>query len=180
MNKLTWIAGSLAVSVLTACGSMSGMSGSGTAAAKMSSVDLTFIERAAQNGWAEVEASKVALNQTENARVRGFAQQMIEDHTKTNQELASLAASKGVDPPTEPSSAQKSQIRALSRARGDDLDDQYVETMGVAAHQDAINLFHTASRQAQDAELKAFATKTLPALQKHLDMARDLRAELAQ
>ena len=181
MRNITSALGSgLAISLLAACGSMSGMSGSGTAAAQLAQADRVFIERAAQSGIAEVEGSKVAVQKTEDPQVRGFAQQMIEDHTKTNQELASLAASKGVDPPTEPSSAQKSQIRQLSRADGDDFDMQYVETLGIAAHQDTINLFHSAASQARDPELKAFAAKTLPALQRHLEMARDLRVAISQ
>jgi putative membrane protein len=181
MRKVTLAAGGFALSLLTACGAMSGgMSGSGTAAAQLAQTDRAFVERAAQNGLAEVEGSKVALEKTENARVRGFAQQMVEDHTKTNQELASLAAAKGIDPPTEPSSAQRAEIRQLSGQRGDDFDMRYVEVLGIQAHQDTINLFHTAATQVQDPELKAFAKKTLPALQHHLEMARDLRAEMSQ
>jgi putative membrane protein len=62
----------------------------------------------------------------------------------------------------------------LSTADGSDFDRRYAESMGVDAHEDTIELFEKAAGSAEDADIKAFAQKTLPKLQQHLKMAREL------
>jgi putative membrane protein len=69
---------------------------------------------------------------------------------------------------------QKAKLKLLDASDGAKFDQRYSETMGVAAHRDTIALFQKASTNAKDAEVKAFATKTLPTLQHHLEMARKL------
>lgn len=145
-------------------------------AGKLARADAAFLKQAAQNGHAEVESSKVALTKAVNPQVKAFAQQMVDDHTKTNSELSALAASKGVDVPTEPSLAQKAKLKLLSARDGDGFDRHYAESMGVEAHEDTIKLFKKASAEATDQEVKAFALKTLPALEHHLQMAKALHA----
>jgi putative membrane protein len=143
-------------------------------ASKPARADVAFMKQAAENGHAEVESSKLAVQKATNAQVKSFAQQMVDDHTKANNELQSLASSKGVELPTGPSMMQKAKLKLLDASDGAKFDQRYSETMGVAAHRDTIALFQKASTTAKDAEVKAFATKTLPALQHHLEMARKL------
>jgi putative membrane protein len=150
------------------------------AGGKLSRADTAFLKQAAQNGHAEVESSKLAVTKAANTQVKGFAQQMVDDHTKANQELAALAASKGVDVPKEPSVAQKAKMKALSAADGANFDKRYADSMGVSAHQDTIKLFQKAATGANDPDVKAFATKTLPTLQHHLQMAQDLKNTTAK
>ncbi len=47
--------------------------------------------------------------------------------------------------------------------------------MQVAAHKDAVSLFERYANGGENAELKAFAAKTLAHLQMHLKMAEDLK-----
>jgi putative membrane protein len=176
----------------TGTGSTGPAAGSGTAdkaaaksptdkaGGKLSRADEAFLKQAAQNGHAEVESSKLAVTKAANTQVKGFAQQMVDDHTKANQELAALAASKGVDVPKEPSVAQKAKMKALSAADGANFDKRYADSMGVSAHQDTIKLFQKAATGANDPDVKAFATKTLPTLQHHLQMAQDLKSTTAK
>jgi hypothetical protein len=65
--------------------------------------DASFMKQAAENGNAEVEASKLAQTKAKRPEVKAFADQMVTDHTKVGDELKQLAASKKVDLPTEPS-----------------------------------------------------------------------------
>jgi putative membrane protein len=104
---------------------------------------------------------------------------MIDDHTRTNQELAGIAAPKGMQPPTTPSADQRAKIQQLNAASGQAFDRLYVDLMGVQAHQDTVRLFEQMSRDATDVDIKAFATKTLPALRHHLQMAQQLRTVIA-
>ena len=105
-------------------------------------------------------------------------QQMVDDHTKNNEELAALAKSKGVDVPTEPSLMQKGKMKLLEHSDGQDFDRRYVESMGVKAHEDTIKLFRKGAADAKDPDVKAFAEKTLPKLEHHLQMAQELHTSM--
>ena len=66
----------------------------------------------------------------------------------------------------------------MSTKSGDDFDRAYMASQ-VRAHRDAVSLFQKESKSGKDAELKSFAATTLPALQEHLKMARDLKTSVA-
>jgi putative membrane protein len=150
------------------------------AADRMVRSDRNFMEQAAQNGHAEVEAAKLAQSKSGNEKLKSFAAQMEQDHTKTNEELAALASSKNIKLPTEPSAVQKSKAKAMSALEGARFDRQYADTMGVKAHEDTLKMFQKAASGAKDPDVKAFAAKTVPALEQHLKMSRDLRASLGK
>lgn len=137
-------------------------------------VDEGFMRQAAENGLAEVQASNVALRKATNAQVKSFAQQMVDDHGKSHAELVTLATKKGVKMPDGPSLMQKAKLKALEAADGVNFDQRYIASMGVQAHEDTLALFDKASREARDPEVKAFASKTVPTLQHHLEMARKI------
>ncbi|MGE8565114.1 MAG: DUF4142 domain-containing protein [Achromobacter sp.] len=143
------------------------------AESRLDSKDRDFLENAAQSGHMEIEGSKMALEKSQNAEVKKFAQQMIDDHGKAGQQLAALAKSKGVDVPTDPSLMQQAKLKTLG-LRNEGFDEAYAEGVGVSAHEDAVKLFEEASNEAKDPEVKQFATETLPKLQQHLQMAKTL------
>lgn len=145
-------------------------------ASQLSSSDKSFLEDAAQGGYAEIEGSKKALQKSKNADVIAFANQMIKDHTAVGSELAALAKSKGYAPPTEPSLMQKGELKALD-VTDDSFDSMYARRIGVAAHESTVTLFQKAAQDAKDPDIKAFAQKTLPSLQGHLEMAKALQAK---
>lgn len=148
----------------------------GAIAQKLTDDETDFMKQAAQNGHAEVESSKLAQKKGSSPQVKSFAKQMVADHTKANQELAALAKSKGVEVPNEPSLRQKAQLKLLEGKDGADFDKGYAEQMGVKAHEETVKLFEEGAQDAKDPEVKAFATKTLPTLKHHLQMAKDLTA----
>jgi putative membrane protein len=63
---------------------------------------------------------------------------------------------------------------ALAATKNVKFDERYARHFGVRAHQDTIKLFQDAAREAKDPEVKAWATKTLPGLRHHLEMAQRL------
>lgn len=144
--------------------------------AKLARSDESFLKQAAQNGLAEVESSKLALTKAQNMQVKSFAQQLVDDHTRAHEDLKALAQSKGVEVPTEPSIAQRAKMKLLENADAENFDRRYTEQMGVEAHKDTVKMFQKASTESRDADVKAFASKTLPKLQEHLKMAQDLKA----
>lgn len=144
----------------------------------LASADKDFLENAAQGGHAEIEGSKLAQTKSSNADVKQFADQMIQDHTKANQELVALAKQKGYTPPDEPSLMQRTELKALSATSGASFDKMYVSRIGVAAHEDTVKLFEKAAANAKDPDIKAWASKTLPTLKHHLDMANALHQKV--
>jgi len=138
--------------------------------------DESFMKEAAHAGAAEIEASKLAQTKAKSADVKSFADTMIADHTKVADELKALAASKNVKLPDGPSVGQNAEIKLIDAGDNDKFDERYAKHFGVKAHQDTIKLFEEASREAKDPEVKAWATKTLPGLKHHLEMAQALNA----
>lgn len=153
--------------------------GGAALADKLPERDQEFLEQAAQNGHAEVSASRLALTKARNPQVREFAQRMIDDHQRVDGELTKLAASKEYTPPKEPSMLQKGKEMLIANLGDDSFDKRYITQMGVQAHEETIRLFEEASREARDPEVKSFAAKHLPALRDHLKTARSLQATLA-
>jgi putative membrane protein len=130
--------------------------------------DAKFAVKAAAAGMTEVDLSKVALKQSTNAKIKDFANMMITDHTAAGDKLAALAKTKNITLPSAPDSSQTKAINNISKKTGADFDKAYVDQM-VSDHKDAVSLFTNESKNAKDADIKAFATNTLPTLQKHLD-----------
>lgn len=140
--------------------------------------DRDFLENAAQSGLAEVEGSQLALDSDASPAVREFAQKMIEDHTKANAELRKLAESKNFTLPEDPSVAQRAELVALRALSGQPFDRMYAARIGEAAHENAVQLFEQASQEVSDSDIRAYIDKTLPKLREHLEMARELRAQV--
>ncbi|HSX92695.1 MAG TPA: DUF4142 domain-containing protein [Hydrogenophaga sp.] len=143
-------------------------------AMRPSRADSGFMEQAAQNGHAEIEASRLAVQKAADPQVQRFAQTMVNEHTRMGDELRTLARAKGVELPTEPSMLQRGRLKLLSTADGEAFTRRYVEAFGVDAHQETVKLFEDAAAGADDPDIKAFASRGLPGLQRHLTMAREL------
>jgi putative membrane protein len=143
-------------------------------AADVSMSDARFLKKAAHAGQYEVEGSKLALKKSHHAEVQKFAKQIVEDHTKTAEELKTLALKKNVEVPVNPNFMQKGSLMLLDIHDGKGFDEEYAEHVGVDAHEATIELFEDAARSAEDADIKQFANKTLPALKHHLEMAKAL------
>lgn len=148
------------------------------ARAAPASSDEEFMKKAAQSGQLEIEASKLAATKASNAAVKSFAAQMVNDHTAADAELKRLASQKGVELPGSPPNDDQKKLEALGALSGATFDRQYAEEIGVKAHNEAVTLFRNASKSARDADIKAFAAKTLPALEHHLEMARKMAAQV--
>ena len=135
--------------------------------------DLGFMNAAAAGGMAEVELGKMAVSNAQNAEVKAFAQKMIDDHSKAGAELKQLATQKKVMLPPDVLPTHKEIMGKLSKLSGADFDREYVKAM-VADHENDVTAFTSVSKGATDADVKAFATKTLPTLEMHLEMIKSL------
>jgi len=139
--------------------------------------DNDFMTEAAVGGMAEVEFGKIASTKAQNADVKKFAQMMVADHTKANTELKALATKKNVTLPTELDAKHKATMTELQGLSGVAFDKAYIAGQ-LADHEKTVKIFQAQSQNATDPDVKAFATKTLPTLQAHLDMVRNLNNKM--
>jgi len=130
-----------------------------------------FATNAAQGGMAEVELGRLATQRAGDASVREFGARMVADHSRANAELKSIAGQKGIQLPADMNSEQKSEMEKLSKMSGAEFDKEYMSAM-LEDHETDVKDFETQSKEGNDPEIKAFAGKTLPTLQQHLQMAK--------
>ena len=149
-----------------ATGEQAGMAG-------MSSRDRNFLMDAAMGGMMEVELGRWAAQKGTSAEVKQFGQRMVEDHSRANTELMQLASSKGLTLPTQMDEKHQNNISKITRLNGAEFDRAYSKMM-LKDHEKDVSNFEKQSTNGDDADLKAFATKVLPTLQEHLQMARAL------
>jgi len=164
MNKLIYLLSGVAVSLsVLACSNGIGSN---------SNVDqntVLFVKNGIEGGLTEIKASGLAITNSNNQKVIAFAKMLIDDHTKTNDDLKKLESDKKIDGTDTISSAHNLVLNSLSKKSGTAFDKIYLQIM-VADHEQAIKLFTTATSDT-DPDIAKFATATLPALKMHLDSA---------
>ncbi|MGE8064105.1 DUF4142 domain-containing protein [Pseudomonas sp. NPDC089569] len=139
-----------------------------------------FVDKAAAGGIAEIEASRLALEKSQAADVKAFANMMISDHSKANDELAAIAKKNAIDVPNSTTLVKQAKEKILD-LRDESFDAAYANNQ-VKAHEQAIELFKKQADTVTDdktpgaMELKGFAQDMLPGLEKHLEMAKKLQA----
>ena len=144
-----------------------------TAAGNGAGKDSEFRTKAAQGGMAEVALGQIAANKGSDPKIKEFGQHMVDDHSKANDELKAIAQKDGESLPSEPSKAQQDAAQKLGQKSGKDFDAAYAQMM-VKDHEEDVALFKKEAASGQDPELKQYASKTLPTLEQHLKMAKDL------
>lgn len=127
-----------------------------------------FVNQAASGGLFEVQSSELALQKSQDANVQEFAKQMVADHTANNQELIATAQAEGLTVPTQISSPQAELMQTIQGAEGDAFDTAYVQAQ-TTAHETAVTLYETYAQGGDNQALVAYAQKSLPALQQHLE-----------
>jgi putative membrane protein len=128
---------------------------------------------AAMGGLMEVELGRMATQQGTSDAVKQFGQRMVDDHSKANTELMTLATSKGMTLPTDLDEKHRKDVTKLSSLTGAEFDRAYAKMM-LSDHNKDVSAFEKQSTKGADPDLKAFAAKTLPTLQEHLRMAKAL------
>jgi putative membrane protein len=136
-----------------------------------------FITEAAQGGAAEVEMGRLAVQHASNARVKEFAQRMIDDHSKAGEELKSVASKLGVTVPSEVNSKQKAAIDKLARLNGAEFDRAYMQDM-IKDHREDVSAFKKEAESGDNPDVKKFVSQTLPTLQDHLKMAEEIQSQV--
>ena len=139
----------------------------------LASSDVKFIEEAAKGGLAEVELGKIAGKQALDPAVKDFAARMVKDHSAANDKLKPIADAKGVVLPSGVDKSHQKDIDKLAKKSGADFDKAYMAHM-LKDHQKDVKEFQKQAKSAKDADVKQFASSTLPTIEEHLRLAQQI------
>ena len=142
--------------------------------ATVASADKTFVTKAAQGGMAEVQLGKLAAEKASRPDVKQFGNMMVEDHTKANDQLKSVAGQKSIAIPADIGPKHQALYDRLSKLSGPEFDRAYVKAM-VKDHKEDVGEFQKEANNGKDPDIKNFATETLPVLQKHLTAIQQIQ-----
>ena len=145
---------------------------------KAATSDQLFLKEAAAGGLAEVELGQLAAEKSSNPEVKKFAERMVADHGKANDQLKEIAAQKGISLSAEPSAKHKATKERLSKLSGDEFDKAYMSDM-LSDHKKDVAAFRKESAEGKDPVLKEFAAKTLPTLEDHLKEAESISPKVS-
>ncbi len=147
------------------------------AADTVSSADKSFVMKAAQGGMTEVQLGQLASDKGASQDVKDFGGKMVTDHGKANDELKSIATSKGLTVPDKLDSTHQAVVDKFNGLSGAAFDKAYVKEM-VKDHQKDNSLFQKEASSGQDPDIKAFAAKTDEVVKMHLSMIKDIQGKM--
>src|SRR5918996_2138669 len=133
----------------------------GMASAKDAQVgvaDQIFAMMAAGGGLEEVHLGKLATDQAASPEVKQLAQRLVQDHTKANQELLTIAEKKDIEVPKKLDDMHEDVVELFSKLEGASFDREYVRYQ-VMHHEKDTAAFALQAKEGQDPDLKAFAAK---------------------
>jgi putative membrane protein len=148
---------------------MNGMQGPG----QNTALDKLFVRKAMQGGMAEVQLGQMTLQKTNNDQVKQFAQRMIDDHTKMNDQMKPVAQQLGVDVPGQVSKKDRATMAKLEALSGPAYDQAYIKDM-VKDHKQDLSDFQMEASSGQDQTVKDAASQGSKVIAQHLQMAQQM------
>ncbi len=139
----------------------------------LNATDVKFVKHAAAAGMAEVKVAELGVKKAGSPNLKAFAEMLVTDHTKANEEVTALAKTKGVELSTVIEPNHASTYQKLEQYSGTDFDKELLAVL-VSDHKKCISTYEAAAKDSKDMEVKAWAEKMLPTLRTHLDKAKEL------
>jgi putative membrane protein len=139
--------------------------------------DRLFAREIAIGGQAEVEDSRLATNKINESGARKFADLMVQDHSKANDKLGSLAKANDIALPDSLDPETRAMNRHLRDLSGVAFEQAYIDGQ-IADHQKTAQLLEWEIDSGKNPQLKQFAVENLPVVLQHLQMAQDLKAQM--
>lgn len=141
---------------------------------KLSSGDEKALKDMAQANINEIAAAKIALNKTQSAEVKTFAQKMVEDHSTALTNVQAVAQQKDVTLPTAPDTKHKAMADRLEKQSGSAFDKMYMENAGIMDHKRVLSTLKSDATKIKDPDVKALADAHTPVVEQHLKSAQHM------
>lgn len=179
MRKHILLAAAASLAMMPAAYAQGNKPGAAQEQTQIKPADQNFVTKAAIGGMFEVQSSELANSKAQSAEVKSFAKQMIKDHGKANKELGSLAKDRGAEVPKALDAKHAAELQKLEGLQGAEFDKAYIQAQR-AGHKEAVGLFQSYSGSNGDAQLTAWAGKTLPTLKEHQSHVQTLNPGVAE
>lgn len=158
-------------------GAAVGTAGTGSAAA-----DAEFVQEQMAMGQAEIQLGELAQQRGQHAEVKRFGEMMVNDHRQAAEELKQVVAkinANKAERRDEPLGDHKDHVEDLRNASAEEFDRKYIDLM-VKDHEEAVRDLERQAENANNPELRQWASKTLPKVQQHLQRAKTIQETLEQ
>ena len=139
--------------------------------------DSGFAKNAAEGGMAEVDLGKIAAQKAARPDVKQFAQNMVNEHSKSNDELKSLAQKKHIGLSNQLDANHNDERQKLEKLSGAEFDRMYMQIM-VFEHRLALHQFEQEAKSGSDPDFRSFASRQLSSLHDHLNAAESMLKQL--
>jgi putative membrane protein len=175
----------------------------GTTGASVSNSDKNFVNDQLSAGMAEVDLAKLARDRAARADVKQYAQMMIDDHTKADDQLKQMATTYSIPVEAKLDDKEKNLSDKLAKLNASDFDKEYMSAM-VDGHEDVVRQLRSRvdeNRSVSDRltgknpenpaavkpessdnrvtmSINDWAADTLPVAQRHLDRAKEIMDSL--
>ena len=136
--------------------------------------DRNILEEMAHANLAEIAMGKLALEKSQDDKVKQYAQKMVDDHTTALKEVQKVAEAKGVKLPDQPDAKHRTMAKGLEKLSAEEFDKKYMAQGGLADHKKTHKQLESAQKNAKDPDVKALATKMLPTVEQHLQTAQSM------
>lgn len=128
--------------------------------------DADFVYEVVASSYGEIKLAEVANQKSRTPEVKKIAEELLNDHTSSLNELKTLAQAKAISVPVEEADASKRKLENIAQESGREFDEKWCKEM-LDLHDRKIEKFQKRMDETEDTELKAFISKTLPVLKEH-------------
>jgi putative membrane protein len=135
--------------------------------------DAEFIKDVNADNTMQIQLAELASDRARNSSVRRFADQLIRDHTRLQQQWNDMAARNGLPSKPGMGSSHREKVEQLRKANGNNFDRTYM-TLMIQQHQDEVSYWQKEGRASRSSQVRALVNRGLPTLEQHLDQAKQI------
>jgi len=140
--------------------------------------DANFLQLAAQADMTTAHLGQMAVDRGNQDEIKNFAKTLVQDHTSDYQQLTALSMKTGDSIPTAIDKANNREIQAFERYKGKAFDRKFVLNQAIE-HEKLVKAFQKEAEQGSNPDIKAYASKALPTIERHLHDVENLAKRLA-
>lgn len=133
---------------------------------RLSSVDKNFLKNVAHGNSFEVRSGKLALQKSQDEKVRMIATMLVKEHGQAQADLMKVGMAHDMKLPSAPNPVQKALIRRMSRLNGDAFNRAFMKAQ-VDSHYATIATFKKELTNGTDSHVRDFAAKYQPGIENH-------------
>ena len=138
----------------------------------MSGKDLLFFTNVIHAGRQQAYLVDLLQTKAESEQIKALGSALASTQKEENEQLAKLAAKKGWEVSTKPTSAQKKVGAELAKHTGSEFDKAVLDKLATATK--ASVTAYEAAAQSTDADIKSFATQMLPLARQKLQFTEKM------